>query len=142
MTDTPSVPAPVNAMPTYADQMLAALLTGGLLSLKVFTPVQVDTLTTAIVSIAGVIYALVAASPNHQSPIVLIMGILGRAPKAQQAQWDAALAQAEAAALAKLQPMVDAQIKARLGLLAGPVDGLANTALKDGADAAAAHLTI
>ena len=144
MTDpAPTTAATPYAMPTYADSLIATVLFGvgaTLVKHGTLTQPQLATLVGAAMSAIGVLWAVINANPNKRSPIAMLMEIVGGAPPAQQQAWSGGLTAAEAALLARITPMIHAQVKAHLGLLAGPVDHLADTALKQAADRAVGAL--
>ncbi len=141
MTQTPA-PPPVNAMPTYADQMVSVLLVGGLQMIHGLAPGQVNELAADGVSVIGVLYALFAANPTKAAPIAFLMSMLGRVPKPQQTQWNTALLAMKAEILAEVEARLNPAIRARAGLLGGPAVGLADKALATAAAGAADHLKI
>lgn len=141
----PAATAPKNAMPTYADQLIGVLLTAGLQSLQasgVLSHDQVTTIVTDVVSLIGIAYALFAANPSKQSPIVFLMGLVGKAPKVDQAQWNSAIEAAKVALVPSIIALVDQQVKARAGILTGPIDAVANKAVETAADTAALAVSV
>lgn len=150
MTDA-SAPTPVSAMPTYADTLIATLIAGagaGLVKTHTLNQAQLTDVVGALMTLIGVTWQVINANPSKQSPIAMLMAILGKVSPAQQQAWNGAVKAAEAAIEARLIPIIHAQVKAHAGILAGPVDGLADKALSQAADTLAgavevpAHLKI
>jgi len=147
MTDSrggPS-PAPVSAMPTYADQLMAvALVAAGqdLVTRHVLSSEQLNTAVGAVVSLVGVAWAVFAAHPGRPSPIVALLAMLRRAPKAEQARWNAAIEAAAAALVPRIEAAIDARIRAKAGVLAGPIDAIANHEIAAVAGAAETAVTL
>jgi hypothetical protein len=143
MPDT-TAPAPVNAMPTYADQLIGVLLGAAgqsLIASHVLTDRQLSDAVGDIVSLIGVAYAAFSANPHKQAPIAWLMSLLGKAPKSDQQQWNAAIQQAKQELAPAIVALVNTEIKRHAGILAGPIDAIADTAVKQAADTAAQAVT-
>jgi hypothetical protein len=120
---------PATALPTYADQLLAVALAAagqGLVTQHILSDAQLNLAVGDILSLIGLAYAVFAANPAKKSPIVWLLGLIEAAPKARQAQWNAAVAAAAEALIPRLEAAIDARIHAKAGILAGPIDSIAN----------------
>lgn len=136
---------PATALPTYADQLLAVALAAagqGLVTRHVLSDAQLNLAVGDVMSLIGLAWAVFAASPSRQSPIVWLMGLLKAAPRPRQAQWNAAVEAAAAALIPRLEAAIDARIHAHAGILAGPIDGLANHEISGLGQQAAKALTL
>ena len=144
MTDTTVPPAPLApAHPaTPADMLLTVFLVA--LGQHLHLPLTYAQLTLGagdIVSLVGLVYGVLAANPNHQSPLTMLLKVLIGMTPGQKETWNASVQALTASLLPDVEKMVDAQIRARAGILAGPVDAVANTAIAQGAAAAAAAVS-
>ena len=146
MTYPSTQPAgPAYGMPTYLDSILSTLLVGAgaaLVQHHTLTQPQLQDGVAAIISLLGIAWAVINANPNKRSPIATIVALVRASPLAQQAAYNAGVKAAEAAIVAKLTPIIHEQVKAHMGLFAGPVDGLADTALRQAADKGVAAITV
>jgi hypothetical protein len=132
-------------MPTYADQLMAvALVAAGqdLVTRHLLSSDQLNTAAGAVVSLVGVAWAVFAANPSRPSPIVSLLALLKRAPGPEQARWNAAIEAAAAALVPRIEAAIDARIRAKAGLLAGPIDAIANHEITHLADAAETAVTL
>jgi hypothetical protein len=120
-------------MPTYADTILSTILMGAgavLVDKHILSSAQLAQAVAALMVLIAIAWSAVNADPNRQSPIAFLLGLVRQAPPADQDAYDAALEAAQAAILAKVTPMIHAELKARLGLFSGPADAIADTAAK------------
>lgn len=141
---TPPVPTP--SLPRWINDIATSLMMGaGAIYVQqgVVSSSQETAIIGGVLALASVAYGYLASHSSHQNPIAVIRSIIGRAPPPQQAAYDAAVAQGEAWLIATLTPIIHAQVKAHVGaLLAGPIDGVADKALKQAADKAVAAIEI
>jgi hypothetical protein len=133
MNDTPAAPG---VMPTYADQILSALLIGGLQMIHGLSPGQVSALSADVVSLIGVAYALFAANPRRQAPVAFVLGLVARSGRG--VAYDAGVAEAETVLAGKAAALA----RTEAHKVAGPVFGamaapIAAKAAEDAVQAAA-----
>jgi len=140
VTDTTITPdAPVPAHPATPADML---LTVGLVALgqHLHLPLNYAQLTLGagdIVSLLGIAYGMLAANPNRQSPLTLLLQVLMGMSPTQKAQWNTSLQALKGQLVPEIEKMIDAQIKQRAGIGAALIDPIANAAISQGATAAA-----
>ena len=145
MNDSQAVRPIPRGMPTYLDSLLSTVLVGAgaaLVKQGALTQPELSDAVAAIVTLAGVAWAVINANPDRRSPIAILLSLVKAAPADGQAAWNHGLSEAEADLLARLTPVIHAEIKARAGLLAGPLDTIADAAARQAADAAASALRV
>ncbi|MDE2355415.1 MAG: hypothetical protein KGL69_01535 [Alphaproteobacteria bacterium] len=141
MSETPP-PAPA-AMPTYADTLISTVLMGigaPLVARGVMTGAQEQAVVGGVLAAICIAWQILNANPHRQSPIALIQSLVSRG--GGSGAYNAALPQAEAALVARIEAMVDAAIHKKAGLLAGPLDTAANAAIRDAGGQLVDHLRI
>jgi hypothetical protein len=133
---TENAPAPPGVMPTYADQILSALLVGGLQMIHGLKPDQVSAAAADIVSLIGLVYGLFAANPTQPSPVAFVLGLVRRS--GQGRAYNAGFAQVEAVLAAKAASLARAEARQVAGPLLGPMAApLAAKVAQDAVQAAA-----
>ena len=139
-------PAPTSqALPRWANDIATSLMMGaGAIYVQrgLVTSSQESAIVGGVLAVASVAYGYLASHSSHQNPVALIRSLVAKAPAADQAAFDTGLTDAEAAIIARLTPIIHAQVRAHFGLLAGPVDGMADTVLRTAADAAVTAVSV
>jgi hypothetical protein len=107
-------PANPKGMPTWADGIGSTLLMGAAIGLTkgahpVLTPSQLTDAVSYVMGLAAIGWMAINALPNKQAPIAFLMGLVRRAPAANQAQWNLSVGQVEAIADAVAIKLIGAQ---------------------------------
>ncbi len=133
---TPNAPAPPGVMPTYADQILSALLVGGLQMIHGLRPDQVSAAAADIVSLIGLAYGVFAANPTKPTPVAFVLGLVRRSDQARA--YDAGVAGATAALGDAAARVARTEARQVAGPVIGPLAApLAAKAAEDAVRAAA-----
>jgi hypothetical protein len=143
MTDTTATPRVGGPIQAAALDMLRSVLmalgtTGAFAAM--FTSSQWLSIVGGVMAIASGVWSWVAAHPSRTSPLRAVQALVKAGGQAKS--WDADTQALEAAILPIVERAVDAQIRTRAGILAGPADALANRTLQSAAGTAAGHLEI
>jgi len=136
----PTAPTPVQT--ATLDMARSALMAAGAIPLAhgLATASQWQAIVGGLIAIGSAVWSYLAAHPSHTSALASLLGMVrgGR----QGPAWNGDVAALEAAVLPLVEKAVDAQIKARAGVLAAPVDMAANAVIKDAAGQVVSHLRI
>jgi uncharacterized membrane protein len=145
MTDATSTPvaAPVAATPIKSAtmDMLRSVLMGvgtPLLARGLVNGDQLGAIIGGLLAIASALWSYIAAHPSKVSALVSLLNLV-RAGGNQRA-WNGDVAVLVPLLLPTIESVVDAQIKAKAGILAGPLDAAANAAIR--AEAAKAEAAV
>jgi hypothetical protein len=106
----------------------------------VFTPQQWLAVVGGLLAVGSAVWSYIAAHPSKVNPLQAVERLVRAG--GQSAQWDAAIARLEPLLVAMAERGARAAIHARAGILAGPLDAVADKAIQTGADTAAGHLKI
>lgn len=136
--------------PRFVNDIASSILLGaGAVYVRqgLVTASQEQAIVGGLLAALSVGWSYLAAHPSTQTPLDLLLGLARQAPAASRAAYDTGLNEAEAALLARITPLLHAQIAAHAGLLAGPADALADRAVRRMADTAVAaaqvpHLSV
>jgi hypothetical protein len=129
LTTTPAATPIRSAAMDMARSMLMALGTP-LLARGLVTGDQLGAIVGGLLALASAVWSYVAAHPGGD-PLASLKAMIARG--GQGAAYDKALAALVRSMTPQLKAALDAQIKARAGILAGPVDGIANALIDQGA---------
>ncbi len=134
MSESPSG-APATPIRNAAmDMARSVLMAAGapLLVRGVVTNTDWQAIVGGLTALASAVWSYVAAHPNHANPLAALKALVKTG--GQAGPWDRAEQALGAAALPLVETEADKAIHAKAhGLLAGPIDTVANAALKDGA---------
>jgi lysozyme len=139
MTDTPT-PTPVQT--ATLDLARSALMAAGAIPLAhgLATASQWQAIVGGLIAIGSAVWSYLAAHPSQTSALTSLLRMVRKG--GQGPAWNGDVSALEAAVLPLVEKAVDAQIKARAGVLAGPVDMAANAVIKDAAGQVVRHLRI
>jgi hypothetical protein len=101
---------------------------------------QEQAIVGGVLAVGSAVWSYVAAHPSKTNPLQSVLGLVRKGGQAQA--WDGDVSALERALLPVVERVVDAQIRARAGILAGPLDAAANAALAHAAGEADSHLKI
>jgi lysozyme len=140
MTDTPPSPTPIQT--ATLDLARSALMAAGAIPLAhgLATASQWQAIVGGLIALGSAVWSYVAAHPSRTGALASLLGTVRKGAQGQA--WNGDVTALEAAILPLVEKAVDAQIKARAGVLAGPVDMAANAAIKDAAGQVVSHLRI
>jgi cytochrome c biogenesis protein CcdA len=105
-----------------------------------FTNQEWTAVVGGLLAILSAVWTYVSAHPGKTPFLPMIMSLVRRG--GQSGAWNGDVEAIKAALLPDIEALVDAQIKARAGILSGPLDHAANAALAQAAGQAAGHLII
>jgi lysozyme len=139
MTDTPT-PTPIET--ATLDLARSLLMAAGtpLLAHGLATASQWQSIVGGLLAIGSAVWSYAAAHPSQTSALTSLLRMVRKG--GQGPAWNGDVAALEAAVLPLVEKAVDAQIKARAGILSGPVDLAANAVIKDAAGQVISHLRI
>jgi len=152
MTDASTLPAaPAQTAMSVApgpiqtatlDLARSALMAAGAIPLAhgLATASQWQAIVGGLIAIGSAVWSYAAAHPSQTSALASLLGMVRKG--GQGPAWNGDVAALEAAVLPLVEKAVDAQIKARAGVLAGPVDMAANAVIKDAAGQVVSHLRV
>ncbi len=141
MTDTPTTsPTPIET--ASLDLARSALMAAGAIPLAhgLATASQWQAIVGGLIAIGSAVWSYLAAHPSQTSALASLLGMVRKGGQAPA--WNGDVWALEAAVLPLVEKAVDVQIKARAGVLAGPVDLAANAVIKDAAGQVVSHLRI
>jgi lysozyme len=139
MTDT-AAPTPIQT--ATLDMARSALMAAGAIPLAhgLATASQWQAIVGGLIAVGSAVWSYLAAHPSQTSALTSLLGMVRKG--GQGPAWNGDVAALEAAVLPLVEKAVDAQIKARAGVLSGPVDLAANAVIKDAAGQVVSHLRI
>jgi lysozyme len=139
MTDT-HTPTPIQT--ATLDMARSALMAAGAIPLAhgLATASQWQAIVGGVIAIGSAVWSYLAAHPSRTSALTSLLGMIRKG--GQGPAWNGDVTALEAAVLPLVEKAVDARIKARAGVLAGPVDLAANAVIKDAAGQVVSHLRI
>lgn len=144
MPNFPFLPSASNpTAPSWLESMVAVLAAGAVQPLvqhNLIAPADVKTLVSAFGVVLGALWAYAVAHPSTVSPFAMVAKLIGKA--GGQKAWNGDVEALGTALIPVIEQLVDAKIKAKAGLFAGPLDAVANTAIKDGASQAEAAVEV
>jgi hypothetical protein len=139
MTDT-HTPTPIQT--ATLDMARSALMAAGAIPLAhgLATASQWQAIVGGVIAIGSAVWSYLAAHPSRTSALTSLLGMIRKG--GQGPAWNGDVTALEAAVLPLVEKAVDARIKARAGVRAGPVDLAANAVIKDAAGQVVSHLRI
>jgi hypothetical protein len=141
MTDTTTTPAaPLQGATLDLARSLLMAAGSPLLVKGIVTGDQWTAIAGGAVALISAAWSYVAAHPGKTPPLQAVQALVktgGQAP-----QWDAALERLEPLLVKMAEKGAAAAIHAKAGILAGPLDAVADKAIQSAADQAAGHLKI
>jgi hypothetical protein len=143
VTET-TAPAPREAGPIQRAtmDMLRSVLMGvgtPLLARGLVTGTDWQSIVGGGVALTSAVWSYAATHPSKVNPLQMILGLV-RAGGGAKA-WDADLVTLKPLLVAIVRQEIDAQIKAKAGIMAVPLDGVANAAIAASASKAEAAVT-
>jgi len=149
MSDIPPAPAGSSAsggpiQTASLDVARSVLMAVGspLLVKGVVTGDQWQAIAGGLVAVISAVWSWVANHPSHADALKQALGLLRRSSASNRATYDAALTAAEAAALARATPVLNRLIGQHAGILAHPVEAIADREVHALADQAVDHLKV
>jgi hypothetical protein len=142
---TPAPAAAGGALPAYVGDIARSVLMGAgavLAQRGYVTNAELPAIVGGLVAAISAAWSWMAAHPSSGSPLSGLLAAVRHAPAPDQAAYDAGLTAAEAAALAQATPALNRIIAAHVGLLAGPVQAIADREARAVADEAVDHLKV
>jgi hypothetical protein len=139
-TPAPAAPGPIQV--ATMDMIRSVLMGVGtpLLAHGYVTGSQWQAIVGGLLAIGSAVWSYVAAHPGKTNPLAAVQAMVRSG--GQRASWNGDVSVLEPLVLELARKALDAEMKARAGLLAGPADALADKAMQTAADTAAAHLRI
>jgi len=141
MIDTPTTsPTPIET--ASLDLARSALMAAGAIPLAhgLATASQWQAIVGGLLAIGSAAWSYLAAHRSQTSGLASLLGMVRKG--GQGPAWNGDVAALEAAVLPLVEKAVDAQIKARAGILAGPIDMTADAVIKNAAGQVVSHLRI
>ena len=142
MTITPPI-APAAPLRNASLDLARSVLMGvgtPLLVKGLVTSDQWQAIVGGVLALASALWSYLAAHPGQQGFLATLQGLARSG--GQGTAWNGDTAALIDLMAPKLEAMIDAQIEARVGFLAGPVDGAANAGMRDAAGQLIDHLRI